>query len=174
MAALTAGGSDWSSSTITAIRIDPVHVSGDVWKSIGSRSDRALSAWRQTTSRRSRLPPIPAQANSTGLKATYLIKVQAGDIVGGLILGAEAAAGGSTTIGNGRSIKHLLDCAARRAGRHENSAVRPLHHTDNDQRRGNACRHLHERGIHPLRRHQRSALRPRHRQQDQRLSMPTW
>ena len=64
MAALTAGGSDWSSSTITAIRIDPVHVSGDVGKSIGSRSDRALSAWRQTTSRRSRLPPIPAQANS--------------------------------------------------------------------------------------------------------------
>ena len=68
---------------------------------------------------------------------------------------------------HGRSIKHLLDCAARRAGRHKDGAVRPLHHTDNDQRRGNACRHLHERGIHPLRRHQRSALRPRHRQQDQ-------
>ena len=99
MAALTAGGSDWSSSTITAIRIDPVHVSGDVWEidwvAVGSRSVGVASnnfAAVETSA-------YTSASELTGLKATYSIKVQAGDIVGGLILGAEAAAGGSTTIG---------------------------------------------------------------------------
>ena len=135
MAALTAGGSDWSSSTITAIRLIPSMFPAMCGKSIGrGRIALCRSGVKQLRGGRDfRL----YQRKRTHWPEGNLPRSRSRRAISSAARSWRRSR--CRRIDNDRhgcSIKHLLDCAARRAGRHKDGAVRPLHHTDNDQRRG--------------------------------------
>ena len=89
MAALTAGGSDWTASTITNIRMDLGTNATDVflvdWVTVGSTSPVAYSAAIQTIA--------TAQATDAGnLYAQYTVKLDVGGLVSGYGLASNSTA----------------------------------------------------------------------------------